>query len=288
MSWQFFIILYLILATVSKLLRRTLGKSMQDYNKLINAFFFVGVHYPLGLIVAQFLGYELNIGWFNFLTLVVASLVFPIIGLMSFKASRNVDASLFAIISIFKTVTTIIFAALILSEKLTTNQLVATLIIISAAFLVAVPSYTKSNKNTKIDIMIAILATFLIGLSAIYEVWILGRIGLGTYLIYGVGMQSLWMVIIAWPERKNLKKLFSKSNYKPVVIQALARSLQGFVYLAALTLSGSASIVGAYASFMPVLIVTSGIFLLKERKFLLFKLAGAIIGSIGLLMLSIG
>ncbi len=62
MSWQLLLVIYLVLATGTELLRRKLGKSIPQYNRLVNAASFIGTHLPSGFIAAHIIGYDLDIG----------------------------------------------------------------------------------------------------------------------------------------------------------------------------------------------------------------------------------
>lgn len=287
MTWQFFLVSFLLLSVVAELLRRRLGQSIPQYNRLVNAFFFIGIHYPAGLAAAYFIGFDLNIGWFNALALFVAGILFPLSGMMAFRASKDVDAGLFGILSNLKTVVTLILAAWLLSERLTPQQFIGALIIILSALLVTTISYSHSSRSTKKGVLLAVFTVVLMGIETVYEAWMLQRIGLGSYLVYGWGLQTLWMAVFAWPQRKYIKKIINRRYGTEVFVLSVARSLKGFAILSALAITHSASVVGAFTSFLPVMVVAAGFLFLGERKYLKLKFLAAVAGTIGLLILSL-
>jgi drug/metabolite transporter (DMT)-like permease len=288
MKWQIFVLSYLALSTVAGLLQRQLGKDIPKYNKLVNAFFFLGIHYPLGLIVAALIGFDLDIGWTNLALLFVAGIAFPLTGIWAFRASKDVDAGLFGILQNLNPVITIILAALLLADRLNVQQLSGALLIILSALLASVIIYRHSSISTRFGILLAIVTVSMLGLETAYETWMLKRIGFGTYLVYGWGLQTFWMLVLAWPERKQLNKIINRQYGPSIFWLSLSRSLKGFAFLGALYFSGRASIVSAYTSLLPVMLVGAGYIFLQERSYLRLKVLAAIIAAAGLIVLSLG
>src|SRR5665213_3076 len=202
MTWQLLLITYLILSTATYLFQRTLGKRYSEHRRLISGFFFLVLHYPSGLLVAAFLAPNLAIGSLNILILLVGSWVFPLINVLSIRASKDADAGLFSILINLAPIVTIIGATLLLKESLTNHQLLGAAIILASAFLVTLPNLSRRGKTRQSGILIVLAIVLLSGLATVYERWMLGRIDLGAYMVFGWGAQTLWMTVIAWPERK--------------------------------------------------------------------------------------
>ncbi|HEY5441942.1 MAG TPA: EamA family transporter [Candidatus Saccharimonadales bacterium] len=288
MTWQLLLAAYLVLGTVVALLQRRLGRTIPQHNRLANGFFFVCVHYPLGLILAAILGFHLDIGWFNFFTLAVMGISFPLTDMLIFRASKDVDAGLVGILNNLTPVITIALAALLLSERLSGQQLIGALIIAVSALAVSIITYEQGSKSRKTGIMLALLSITLLGLGTVYETWILKRIGMGSVLIYGQGLQTFWMAVFAWPYRHGIKQIINRKYGAEIVTWAFSKSLKGFAFLGALTLSKSAAIVGAFTGFLPVMVVLAAYFVLKERSYLRVKIIAAAAGAVGLVILSLG
>lgn len=289
MTWQFLLTCFLILGTAVGLLQRQLGKTIPQYNRLVNGVFFVGIHYPLALLtVLFFIGFNANIGWDNIIILFIVSIIFPLTEILAYRASKNVDAGLFGIINNLGPVITIILAALLLSQDLTSQQLVGAVIIFISAFLVSITTYSHSVKSTKIGIMIALLSVSFWGSGTVFESWMLKRIGMGSLLVYGLGFQTFWMAVFAWPQRRHLGAVINRKYGLKVLAISFAKSIKGIAFVAALLISKSAAIVGAFTGFLPVMIVVSAYFFLREKYHLKIKILAAIAGLIGLAILSLG
>jgi drug/metabolite transporter (DMT)-like permease len=286
MSWQLLISAYLLLGTAAYLLRRSLAQRLFEHNKLINGFFFLCVLYPLGLIVACFSSPDLKIGWLNLFFLLAGSVIFPLIVVMAFRANKDIDAGLYTILNNVTPIITILAATILLNETLNGRQMLGAAVIISSAFLATLPKLNHHRKNSSAGLLFALASVSLLGLAIVYERWMLTRIDYGAYLGFGGGAQTLWMTIIAWPERKYVSLLKTKGNSRKILAYGVTNAFKGLTFVSALKLSGNASLVGASSSFMAVLVVLSAYFVLKENEHLWLKIASAVIGAGGLIILN--
>lgn len=287
MNWQILIFGYIIFATASFLLRRTLAKSIAHHNKLINAFFFAGTLYPIGLLIAAFTSPDLSIGWYNFFFAMIGSCLFPLVMILSFKSNEKIDAGLYGVINNVAPIVTIVLAVILLDETLNFWQILGSFLIIFSAFLVSAPSLLHHRKSNLTGIMIAFLSVIILGAAVVFERWMLTRIDFGAYLVYGWGAQTLWMVILAWPDRKNLKLIFAKKNFDHVIWYALTNTFKGVCFVGAVKLASNVSVVMVTSSFTAVTIVLAAYFLLKERSWLWLKIFSAFTGACGLIILNI-
>ncbi|HEX5797923.1 MAG TPA: DMT family transporter [Candidatus Saccharimonadales bacterium] len=286
MTWQLLLTAYLLLNTAVYLFQRKLGQSLAEHRRLVTGFFFLVIHYPIGLLVAYFLSPNLSIGWLNLFILLGVSWVFPLTIILALRASKDVDAGHFTVLSNLTPIVTIVAATLLLHESLAGRQLLGAAIIIVSAFVITLPNLRHHDKTKAPALMIALTVFVLTGLSIVYERWMLSRIDLGAYLVFGMGAQTFWMALMAWPERKHLKILKSKKHFPKILGFALASSIKGICFVSALKLSGNASIVSAFISFTSILVVISAYFILKEKEWLWLKISAAVMGTAGLIILN--
>lgn len=287
MTWQILATGYLVLGTSAYLLRRNLAQTLTEHNRLINGFFFLVTLYPLGLIIASFTSPNLAIGWYNLIFVLIGSMSFPLINVLAFKANEHVDAGLYTILNNITPIVTIVTASILLQESLNNQQLLGAIIIIASAFLVTLPRLHRNFKSDSRGIVLALASVTILGLAIVFERWMLTRIDFGAYLVYGWGAQTLWMTIYAWPDRKYIPLLRNPKMFWPILAYGLANAFKGICFVGALKLSGNASLVSAFASFMAVTVVISAYFVLKEREALWLKIGAAGLGTIGLLILNI-
>jgi drug/metabolite transporter (DMT)-like permease len=287
MTWQLLLTIYLILGTASYLIRRRLATTLEKHNKIINAFFYVAVLYPIGLAVAFFTNPDLDIGWQNFLIILFASAVFPVISILGFRASKDVDAGLFTILHNLTPIITVITASVLLNETLNGQQQLGAVLVLSSALLASASRYKNRKQSSVYGLVLVGVCIALAGVAIVFERWMLGRIDFGAYLVFGWGSQALWMAIVAWPERNDLAIFRKNSNLKLILGYALTNALKGLCFVGALKIGNNASVIGVYASFMSVLVVISAYFILKEKEHLWAKISAATIGAIGLAILSV-
>jgi len=269
------------------LLRRRVAQTMPEHNLFVNWFFYLWVLYPVGLIAAAILHPSLQIGWDNVVLLLVGELVFPLISICMYRANQEIDAGLFSIISNLAPVVTIITAWVLLHERLFGHQLLGAVLVVASAFVATLPKLLRRTHSSGRGVFFALLSTLLIGLGVTYERFMLSRVEFGAYLVYGWGAQALWMTILAWPQRKKLALLKQPKIAKLTIALALMSTFQGLCFVAALNLSGNASIVSVFRSFLSVLIVLSAYYVLKERGQLALKISAAGTGVAGLILLNI-
>lgn len=288
MTWQALLAVYLILNTATYILQRRLGQTLAKHRRLVAGFFFLVVHYPVGLFVAFSLSPDLAIGWVNAGILLLGSWIFPLINILSLRASKDVDAGHFTVMSNVTPVVTIVAATVLLNEQLNNHQLVGAVIIIASAFIVTLPYLRSRSRSKTSGVVIALTVFLLAGLATVFERWMLTRIDLGAYLVFGWGAQTIWMALTAWPERKHFKILKNKKYFMPIMGYAVASSIKGVFFLAALQLSGNASLFSAFASFTAIMVVPAAYYLLKEKQWLWLKILAAITGTVGLIVLNTG
>jgi drug/metabolite transporter (DMT)-like permease len=217
----------------------------------------------------------------------VGSGVFPLINLLAFKASKDVDAGLYTILNNLTPIVTIIAATTLLNESLNNQQLLGATIIISSTILATVPRLRHRVTSSSKGLVYALMSVSLLGMAIVYERWMLTRMDFGAYLVFGWGAQTLWMTILAWPERKHIGFFRKKKNFWSAFAYGATNALKGLSFVAALKLSNNASVVGASASFMAILVVMAAYIVLKEKEWLWFKIAAAVLGASGLIILSI-
>lgn len=287
MTWQLLLVGYLVLGTASYLWRRQLARTFARANRLVNAFFFVAVLYPIGLFVAILTTPDLSIGWASFWLLLFGGALFPFVNLLIYRANRDMDAGLFTIISDLIPVVSITAGWLLLNEGLSGQQLIGAAIILLAALLVTLPQLKHHMRNNRVAMICALSAVTLLGLGFVFERYMLTRMDFGAYIVFGWGFQMLWGVVFAWRERKSYKILFDPKIRGKLWAFSLSSTFRGLCIVGALYLSGNVSVVMASASFLTVLVVVAAYFILKEKEWLWLKLGAATLGVIGLLLINI-
>lgn len=285
--WQLLIVVYLVFGVANYLLRRLLAKKLGDHNRLINAIFFVFFLLPTTIIISLFFPHNLNVGAVNLLLLFVGSLIWPISALVAFNANKKVDVGIFAVINNLSPVFTLLIAIPFLHETLKGPQWFGVGLLVSSGILAASSQLKKHNRANSNGILMCVLSAATFGVAIAYERFMLTRIDLGAYLIYGWGSQIIWSVIIAGKEMKNIVNLFNKDGgtRKTLFIWGSVNAFKAIVFIIALK-NSSASLIGSATNFMSVAVVIAAYFYLNERQHMVYKWTAAVIGVIGLLLIA--
>jgi drug/metabolite transporter (DMT)-like permease len=286
MPWIIPLLGYLVFATIYGLIRRNLGKNFAEHNRLVNAFFFLAVLWPVGLLIGLLSHPNLHIGWQNMGLLLAGSIVWPLANLAGYKASRHIDAGMFSILSNLTPIVTITVAWNLLGEGLNHHQLFGAVIILASAVLVTLPSLRRRRRANREGLTFTLISVVLVGLGIVFERYMLKRMDIGAYFVFGWGAQTFWMVTFALSEYKNLYLLKDRSFFLPTLGYGLTAALRGVGFVAVLKFSNNASLVGAAASFLSVSVVVAAYFFTNEKDGLALKIPAAILGTVGLIILS--
>lgn len=286
--WQISIFFYFVFGATSYLLRRVLAQKLGEHNRLINSIFFLFFLLPAAIILSFFFPHNLNVGALNLFLLFGGSIIWPILGIISFRANKEVDVGIFTIISNLSPIFTLAIALPFLNESLRMPQFFGVGLLVLSGLLAASSQLNKHNRLSVNNILICLLSAIVLGVAVAYERFMLSRVDFGTYLIYGWGSQIIWSTILAGKELKKLSKLFSKTeeNRKTLIVWGVVNTLKSVAFILALKVSGSASIISAASNFMSIVVVITAYFYLKERQNMIHKWLAAGIGIIGLFLVT--
>ena len=142
-------------------------------------------------------------------------------------------------------------------------------------------------RNNRTAMLCAVSAVILLGLGFVFERYMLTRMDFGAYIVFGWGLQMVWGVLFALPERKSYKILFDPKIRKKLWAYSLSSTFRGLCIVGALYLSGNVSVVMASASFLTVLVVIAAYYILKEKDWMWLKMGAATLGFAGLLLINL-
>lgn len=282
--WQMLIALYFLFGTISYILRKRLADQLSEHNRLINTVFFVCFLLPAAILLSLLFPHNLNVGITNLLFLLVGSLIWPLFYIASFRANKEVDVSIFTIISNVSPVFTLIVAYPFLRERITLLQLLGIVLLIFSGMLAAISQLKTHVKVSRKGLLTCLVSAIILGIAVAYERFMLTRVDIGAYLIYGWGAQIAWSVLLTAKELKNWPKLFRKEQIRKIVlIWGAASALRSVSFILALKLS-SASLISASSDFLSVMIILAAYLYLNERRHMISKWTAAFVGIIGLLL----
>ncbi|HEX5448022.1 MAG TPA: DMT family transporter [Candidatus Saccharimonadales bacterium] len=218
---------------------------------------------------------------------------FALSHIFTYKLLSYLDAGISGLLSISNIIFAIIFAALILHEDLSARQAVGGLIlflVICYTTLIARDAKHHTGRRAWAwGLAFALLAGFCYGLAIVNEKFLLGRMGVSTYLVFGLGCQMLISTLIAFKGLKKQIKVFRHTNILYLtILSGLVVALSGYMFNLAEIRSDNVALVTLSSNFRLILIVLAGALILKERRKLPQKLLAAVVAMAALSIIFYG
>ena len=275
-------IFYFIASSVSPLQRRWLATNKNQDNKgQIHFVFQVTLIVALlSLVLPLFSRFEL-VG--DYSHLLILSIVTGVVGagfcVASYTAQKHVEAGVTSVVSNIYTPVTIILSTVFLHEKLTAIQIVGTLLLLVAIFIVSKKHHIGRFKFDKHFLLMlssgVMLAFVLVADRALVKI---------TGFTAGT-MLSWWSTCICLGIVTILTRNKSEYSKKDVMITGGLRFLQNLSWAILTFVVGNLSIVSSITTFKVVIIFIAAALFLHEREDLPRKILGSLIAVVGLLLM---
>jgi len=286
-TWQLAILTHQILETIFSLVYRNYAKKHEGDHYVTNAIMYLATVVPFGIVWSLTKGgptldFSNNLWWF----FILAGFLFAVGNITAFKANTKVEASQFAIIYSFRTVVIVIASWLLLSERLTHNQLIGAVLVFTASLFVIWLSRPRNTKR-KLNVysLIAGASAVLMGLAVTNEKYILSGVTIATYVVIGWGLQAFFMTLLANRQLTKVKQLVKDGSIKTILLLGILRTIAGFAFINALQLSNNASLIGSIAALQIILVTLGGYIFLNEKKYGVYKFAAAVVAFAGVVLL---
>lgn len=289
MLWAVAMLIHTFLASLRSVQSRRIGLSKQDLSAyaLFVSFFGVGT---LGIIYSMVSegnpdhGAALNkIGY-----LIIGGLLFASVNYLVFRLFRAAPASMVVILSLLNTVSVVVLSVVLLGETLTNKQWVGAVLLVSSAIFAKWLSVKKKKNTTNIKVKIvavAILVALMYGLAMVNEKYLIDRIGVETYLLYGWGFQAVASIIIAFKLGLTNQIKTTTKNHINVWAVGLLLPISGAFFIISLTESDSVSLSSIGSSLKLVFALVLAYVILHERRDTFLKAISVVFAVIGFTLL---
>ena len=267
-------------------MRRVLAQKFGDFNRLINGIFYVFFLIPAGILLMLLFPPSLQVSTTDLIILLGGSIIWPLFNISAFQANKTVDAGIYTIIANLSPLFTLVIAYPFLNEELTLVQYFGMLLLILSGSIAVSPSIKRNDRVMVWGVLWALLSAVLLGVGVAYERFMLNRLDLGTYILFGWGFQVIWMAILAGKEWKYIAQLVRRVGHGTLFIWGSANALKSCFFMRALLLSGSASLMSGATNFVSIVIVIAAFFILNEREHLPQKILGTLVGILGLFLIA--
>lgn len=280
MSWILFAVIYVFAASVANLYQKIAmreEKSDAVASSIVFQIFFgiclsvfaliKGFHIPPASLAPYFLG---------------SSIFYAIGTVFLFRAIKRIEASELSIISGFGAIVTIIASFIFLRESLTLSQFLGAGSILTAVVLL---NLKRNGFILNTGMWPALIGTFFFGSAVIFDTIIVRSFDAVSFIpLTSIGSA---LILLMWYSAKipTVVHLIKKVNYSLVVYSVLYAISAISFYLALETgiLVGQISSIGRSSIILTVILST---IFLGERTNLIKKLFGAVLTTIGVILVS--
>ncbi len=280
MTWQFLIILHTFMAAGMTLTLRGLARIPQAAKLpfAANGLLFL-ILYPIGLAFIPVLGNLQLDAWSNYWPfLVFGGLAFAATNICTFKLLSYLDSTAGSIVGTVNVLFTIILAGAVLHENLTPQQILGAAILIPTIWYVLWLSRSakKTDNRWAMGLLFALLAGMAFAVSIVNEKYLLSKMPVSSYFLFGWGWQMFVAVGLAlWLQPKGFKTLWQAKYQKWIIAAGIARALGGVTFVMAQVRSDNVSLMTVISNFRIVLIALFASWVLQERRFYLQKIGAA-------------
>lgn len=116
--WQLALVGYFIFGASAYLVRRKLMEGGRGSSRIFNLIFWVVFCMPSGWVIGLVLPHQFAIGWENALLLAIGAVFWPLVSLVSFRVSKEVDAGFYALAGNLAPLVTLAIAVSLLHEAI--------------------------------------------------------------------------------------------------------------------------------------------------------------------------
>lgn len=282
MSWQFFLLIYIVLGSVAAILQKVL---LRD-NKIDPLGFSVTFQLVCGFIMGSvgLLSSEMTyppllplIG-----NLVIMIALYGFGNILYFHAVRENDVSDVTVVFASRAIFTVIASSIFLRESLAANQLFGSFCILLAVVLV---SMKHSRFHINRGMWLTLLAAFCFGVAITNDRAMLQVMGVYPYVTLGFLLPAFVMIGVYRPDRSKITVLFQHKSIVTFVVLCLTYSLAAIAFFSALKLVSNSSVFAILNQITTVIIVMGSVVFLGERDNVRNKILGSIVAFVGLVLL---
>ncbi len=288
MTWQLAIIVHSILGGLRIVQNRRLGQSRYDVT-----------HYALmgSFLAVMLLGVLYNLvspgplyhqaAWGARYYLLGGGVLFAFNSFLTIRMFRLIPASIGALLSVLSSISVVILSLLFAGERMTTIQWIGSVLLLGAVYLVQHYSQKHESKrvqnNIIVGLIIALTAAIVFGMAIVNEKYLLDRLSLHTYLMYGWGVQFVAALSIGlWLGKGLSRPNLSRRISFDLLIYALLFSISGIFFIFSLLSSDSSALTSVSSSIKIVVATILSYFLLHEQGHLYVKIVALLMSSVGL------
>jgi drug/metabolite transporter (DMT)-like permease len=282
MNWQLFVAISVISNAITSILLRLLLKK-ENSHAIAFSIMYQLITGSVIFIYALFNGFKIpNI--FHLVPLIILIFTLYIIGNIGlFNALKRIGISEHKIVYSIRPIVTVVASIIFLGEIINIKQIIgATLILIS---VVLVSWHSKKIKIFKKGAIFTVISAFAYGLAITGDSYVIRNIDIASYQTFAFIVPALTMLLIFPSSKFYIKKMFNFPIFSKLLILCIFQAIATITVFTAYKIGRNNVQIAPLTQLSTIIIVLSGIVILKERKNIFQKIIGAILSFFGTIML---
>jgi drug/metabolite transporter (DMT)-like permease len=281
--WQLLLGISIISCSIATILQRLLLKNTKHDPVTISIIFQLLTACCIG-IYAFITGFSIP----NLLPLwpniVYLTVLYALFNVTMFKALALIEASEFTVLFVTRGLWVIVWSVLLLGEKFSLQQIIGTVLVVCA---VVICTLQKSSIKLTKGSWFALASAFIFGIAFVNDAFVVKHfVSAPTYSFIDWLLPGL-ALCIAYPKAvKQIPALLTPSMFVKLFVLSALYAIFGITILLAYKAGSAASQIGAISQISTILIVMLAVVFLRERTGLLKKLIAALVGFIGIVLIS--
>lgn len=276
--WEFWVIVYLISATIFAHTFKKANRNMKNAGSLtILLEIFTAL---FSLFIIPLFEFKIPTNPNIYFTLFIVTIIYAATDRLNIEARYGLDPSTFSMLKQLSTVFMIIFGLLFFNEELVINKIIGAVIIVLANVILA---FEKGKFRINKYFIMAFISNFLFAIAMSINVNIAENFNIAFYTIITVLLPAIYIFIFERHNFKELKSELALYNKKQFLISAFTWALMLISSVKAYEL-GSIIIVAPLFALTSIINALIEFFFTNDKNKLAQKLISAILLIIGVIL----
>jgi len=228
-----------------------------------------------------------SVAWETFssyaLRYVIGGILFGIWAYLSYRVFQYVDAAIASLLSLLNIVAVVVTASSLISEGLSIQELIgAAILLLAMAVILSAHTDKRTKNNWFMGILLTLLASSVYGLAITNEKWLIDRVQIPTYIVYGFGFQLLPLLLMSLLIGRSSYKYLRKADFRnKTILAGIVRGAAGLLFVISFVKTNNVSLISVLSGFKVVLATIFGVIFLHETKLLRRKYIASLLATIG-------
>ena len=282
MSWQLFVGLSVLLYSVNALLHRVLMKE-EDSDPYAQTIAFYGVVGLFALIFAVLRGgfhYQISVDLLLYFILI--TIFAALTSVLGFRAIQLIEASESSILISSSRLWVVLGAFIFLQEAFSMQKLIGTVVILVG---ITIAQWKKQKFVLNEGVIFALLAAFSFAITELVSFFILRKFDATSFAVYTNWLPVIALLLIRPRSFKKLAFYLKRKNAINISLVSISDISATLFLFYAYQVGRNASQIVPIMATQTIVTVFLAVIILKEKNYMLQKIAGGIFAVIGTILL---